>query len=368
MQIHIFDDLRELPTAALALYDDVGTGSVFNSAVWLTRVTPAALQAGDRLQLLLVTDDTAQATPLAMLPAVYSRLYGSYPGARVLHFLQREEQMYEPIGPVVDTRAVADCVAKWLCEHSPAFDVVRVNPLSPGQPFLSMIAGALSGNGHWVQLYHHPKGRFAVVSGMTFKDYLAQRPRTLRESLEVNTRLLLQGGRGVFQFANSPELITEAWDRVRYVIQQVPQEAVRDPPAYVAAMLTSAADTGTLRLGLFLLDGAPVAMQFWIVSAGKARCLRIWTVPGQRAFPIDDVLTQLMLLCLIDGDHVDELDFGDVSAEFAQDWAPQERERIGLAAFNRRTWRGVRGAMRHIGAQMVKTAPARLWRLLRGQR
>lgn len=81
-----------------------------------------------------------------------------------------------------------------------------------------------------------------------------------------------------------------------------------------------------------------------------------------------DVLTQLMALCLIDGDRVGELDFGAISEDFARDWAPQARERIGIVAFNRSTSRGWRGAFRHIGMQKIKQAPARLWRMLRGDR
>ena len=117
-----------------------------------------------------------------------------------------------------------------------------------------------------------------------------------------------------------------------------------------------------------MIKPLPTPHKLMVISAGKAVCLRIWAAQGQRAFPIDDVLTQLMALCLIDGDHVNELEFGDVNDEFARDWAPLSRERLGLAAFNRRTWRGVRGAMRHIGVQLIKTAPQRLLRLLRVRR
>ena len=368
LQVQTFEHIDELPAAARALCDDAPAGSLFHCSLWLARAMPSALQPGDRMQLHLVSDDGPDAAPLALLPAVYSRLYGSHPGARVLHFLQREEQPYVPIGVTIDAKAVADCLAAWLRRQTPTMDVVRVSPLDTGHPFLSCIADALTHNGHWVQLYRYPNCRFASVAGLTFKQYLAQRPRALRESLDVNTRLLLQGGRGAFNFANSPELITEAWDQVRYVVDHAPEAEVPDPPSYIAAMLTSAADSGRLRLGIFLLDGLPVAMQFWVVSERKACCLRMWEAQGQRAFPIDDLLTQLVALCLIDGDQVDELEFGDVTEAFAQDWAPQSRERLGLAAFNRRTWRGVRGALRHIGTQLVKSAPQRLWQMLRRRR
>ena len=368
MQVLTFDHPSALPVAALALWHDAGQGNLFHEQPWLWQALPASLQPGDRLQLHLITDDGPDGRPLALLPAVYSRLYASHPNARVLHFLQREEQPYEPIGQAVDVAATAECIAAWIEANPNAVDVVRVSPLDPAQPLTSAIVGALARHGHWVQLYRYANSRFATVAGLTFSQYLAQRPKALRESLELNTRLLLHGGRGEFQLPFTPELIEEAWDHVRYIIENAPEEDAPDPPDYLRAMLVTAADTGTLRLGIFFLDGLPVAMQLWVISAGRALCLRIWAAQGQRAFPIDDVLTQLMALCLIDGDHVDELEFGDVNDEFARDWAPLSRERLGLAAFNRHTLRGVRGALRHIGVQLVKTAPQRLWRFLRARR
>ena len=368
MRVLTFDLPSQLPVAAQALCDDVREGKLFHTLPWLWQATPTSMLPGDRLRLHLITDDSLQAKPLALLPAVYSRLYASHPGARVLHFLQREERPYEPLGHGVDIAATAECIVAWLAVQPTAIDVVRVSPLDPAQPFTAEIVGALSRHGYWVQMYRHANSRFATVAGMAFSQYLAQRPRELRESLDVHTRLLLQGGRGVFHFPCTPELVDEAWDQVCYVVDHATAEGAPDPPNYLRAMLATAAEIGALRLGIFSLDGMPVAMQLWVVSEGKAHCLRIWGAQEQRAFPIDDVLTQLMALCLIDGDHVDELEFGDVNDEFARNWAPLSRERLGLAAFNRRTWRGVRGALRHIGVQLVKTAPRRLWRALRVRR
>jgi hypothetical protein len=129
-----------------------------------------------------------------------------------------------------------------------------------------------------------------------------------------------------------------------------------------------ATEAGALQLGCLLLDGAPVALQLWIVDGGAAYCLRIWSAEEQRAFPIDDMLTELMALCLIDGSHVTELDFGAITDEFAANWAPAMRRRIGVAAFNPRTWRGIKGAARHVAVQRLKTLAGSAWRRMTGRR
>jgi len=246
--------------------------------------------------------------------------------------------------------------------------VIRVSPLPAGSPLAAEIVTALRRTRHFVQIYRHASAHFEVVAGMTAEDYLAARPRPLRESLERNTRLLLEGGRGRFHFPCNRELLEVTWGDVRRIIESTPIEGEPEPPNYLGSMMARAADHGALRLGLFYLDGVPVAMHFWVVSAGIARCLRIWSAQDQRVFPIDDVLTQLMTLCLIDGDHVKALDFGVIEDEFAANWAPQARERIGIAAFTRRTWRGLRGALRHVGAQRLKALPERILQRFKGAR
>ena len=364
LSIFTYQHSDELSAPARALCPDAAVGNLFQSLPWIETVTPAGVDVGDRLQFYLVVDDRLGSPPLALLPAVYSRLYGSHPGARVLHFLQREEQPYEPIG---SSTGVAEGIGSWFDANPKAIDVVRLSPLDPARGFAAEMIGALRRHGFWVQLYRHARSYYVNVAGMSAREYLAQRSRGLRESLDLNTRLLLQGGRGEFHFPCTPELVEDAWGSVCHVVDHAPTEGPADPPHYLRAMLDVAAAAGKLRLGMFSLDGVPVAMQLWVVGEGVARCLRIWSAPQQQIFPIDDVLTQLMVMCLVDGDQIDELEFGEVSEEFARDWAPQARERLGVAAFNKRTWRGFRGAVRHIGIQLLKSTPPYLWARLRGR-
>jgi hypothetical protein len=368
LRTETYHDLRALPPAALDLCPATDSGALFSSAVWLAEVSEAGLQAGDRLHLQVVFEEGQPPRCVALLPAVYSRLYGSHPGARVLHFLQREEQPYLPMGEGVDPSQLADSVVASLKKLPKAIDVVRASPLDPNQPFTRALEQALRRHGFWVQFYRHARSHYASVAGMRFADYLAQRPRALRESLDLHTRLLMQGGRGEFHFVVTPELVEDAWDTVCFVIGRAAQDDVPESLDYLQRVLATCANVGLLRLGIFSLDGEPVAMQLWLIDGPKARCLRIWSVPGQRAFPIDDVLTQLIALCLIDGDAVEELVFGDVNDAFASDWATGLREWPGLAAFNRRTLRGVLGAIRHIALGRMVAAPRRLWRALTGRK
>ncbi len=358
-----------LPPTAARLFADPGAGDLLRSHAWLQNAERNGLRPGDRLRIYSV-QPAQDEPPLALFPATYSRLYPSHPQARVLHFTLPEDQDFVPLAPTGAALpgGVAAAVFDALHGGPPTHDVIRFSPLLSSAPLAAEVVAALRSTDHFVQVYRHPPARYEAVAGMSAQAYLAARPRSLRESLERNTRLLLEGGRGRFHFPCNRELLEATWGDVRRIVESTPVEGEPERPNYLGSMMALAASHGALRLGLFYLDGVPVAMQFWIVSAGIARCLRIWSAQDQRVFPIDDVLTQMMAVCLIDGDRAAVLDFGVIDEEFAGNWAPQSRERIGIAAFTRRTLRGLRGAVRHVGAQRAKSLPGRILQRLKGAR
>lgn len=359
LRVILLDDIADLPAPVERLFATPRAGELFQTADWVLRANGA--RPGDRFRLYLVQD--AAQEPVALLPALYARLYTSHPGARVLHFLQPQEQPYQPLTREqgVQSPALAGALMDWLAQDANGHDVLRISPLDPLSVFTRSMLAALHKSAYWLQMYRHTNDRYASVEGLSFRDYLAQRPRALRETLELNTRLLMQGGRGRFHLVCNPEQLLAAAAAIRYLEDHRVDADDSDIPGQLEAMLEVAADAEELRLGLFHLDEVPVAMQFWVVTQGKARLVHLWEAADQRTFPIDDVLTQMMALCLIDGDHVSELDFGNIAPEYAHEWAPLERERVGIAAFNPRTWRGRTGALRHVGMQVIKNLPGTLW-------
>lgn len=365
MPIRIHHDYADLPASVATLFPHPGEGDLFHSRQWLEQAQATGLRHGDRLVVHLLEGAEG---PQALLPALYSRLYGPHPGARVLHFLQPDEQPYEPIVSAggIEASMLAAELAAFFRGAPKAFDVVRASPLDPQSRFTGAMLEALRKTGHLLQVFRQPDDHFEVVAGLGFDGYMAKRPRPLRESLERHTRLLLQGGRARFYLAMSAEQLADAWGAVRHVIAATPHEGPPEPLQHLHGIMRVAADLDSLRLGMLFLDDQPVNVQFWVVTRGVARCLRFWSGIEQQAFPLDEMLTQFMALYLIDADHVGELDFGGVRADFAADWAPAARQRIGVVAFNRRTWRGLRGAARHIGVGLVKSFPMRLWQALGG--
>ena len=364
IEVRTYESYAALPPAFAPLF--AGHGSLFGSRDWLENFERHGLRPGDRLRLFAVE---AEGRPVALFPALYSRLYAAHPNARVVHLLQQEELPYEPLTGegAGDPAHLARCLVGFLKTHAQSYDVVRVSPLAAESAFGQALLAELRRTRHPVQTYVYAADRYETVAGLSFKEVMSARPRALRESLDRNTQLLLQGGRGHMVLVRDAEQLAAAREAILDVIAACALEGDQEVPRYVPGMVAVAGAADALRLGLFFLDGAPAAMQLWVVSGGRGYCLRIWGAQAQAVFPIDDVLTQLMVLCLVEGDRVAELDFGPVSDAFADSWALKARARVGLAAFNARTWRGLRGAVRHVGVHALRSFPGRLRQMLAGR-
>lgn len=368
MRVRVFHGYESLPPAYDVLFAEPRTGPLFGQRAWLENFQRNGLRPGDRVRLYGVESE-GDGAPLALLPALYSRLYALHPRARVVHFLQPDEQPYTPL--LAAERAapaeVIDSVVGFLRAHPDTYDVIRVSPLDPESAFAHGLFAALRRTGHPLQAYEHIADRYETVSGQSFADYMARRPRDLRESLSRTGRLLLSGGRAQFDLNVTAEQVKAGWGDYQPLVYSDAVAAQQQPPSFLPSSMLLAAEAGSLQLGCLYLDGTAAALQLWLVDEGVAHCLRIWSVEEKRAFPIDDMLTELMALCLIDGNRVAELDFGGITDEFAKNWAPAMRRRIGVAAFNPRSWRGIKGAARHVGLQRLKALAGRAWRRVTGR-
>ena len=353
-----------LPPAFESLFADSRSGSFFRTRSWLEVFSRYGVDAGDRFRLYAVDADGA---PLALLPAVVSRLYRAHPRARVLHFIQPEAEPYLPLlAPDHPdfARILEGLIESIRAERRPC-DVLRVSPLDPASPFAHELILSLRRLGYLVQLYRHLDDRYEQTEGMSATAYLAARPGALAATLRGKGQPSFDSGRCRFRLIRDASDVDVGNEAYQIVLETSPGEAEIEPAGYVRNLMRAAADAGALRLGLIFFDGEPAAVQLWIVSAGVARCIRIWNDPAHADLPLDDMLTERLVVHLLDSDGVRELDFGSLASEAAQNWAPQARQRVGVIAFNPRTWRGIKGAVRHIAIPKLLSLPRRIRRRLK---
>ena len=367
LQVQVYRSESALPAAFDRVFSDPRE-MLFRSREWLRNLELNGIPPGDRLRLYAVTTLGEGAT-CALLPAVYSRLYSAHPRARVLHFAGVEGLPYAPLGaPDGVGEAAAESVIRFLCQNRTSFDVLRLGPLVPAAPLLERVKATLRSARVPMHVYRAPSDYFEPTSGRSFADYRDTLPVALRETLDRVWHALVDRDRVSFRLVSREEDLDAAM-RDYAIIQhaQIDDPAV-ERPGYLPGVLRTAARADALRLGILSIDSAPAAAQLWIRSGGIGCCMRMMSVPGRAGLPLDEMVADRVVEHLLDVDGVDELDFGATTDEMARDRGLQTRERVGVIAFNPRTWRGIKGAARHIVAPKLAALPRQVWRRLAGRR
>ncbi len=364
MRVSQFNGCERLPAGTRTLFGDART-RMFHSPEWWLHYQHYGVPAGDLFRMFVAESD-AGGKPVALFPAIFSRLYGAHPRARLLYFMGPEGMPYEPmLSPDgEDPKAAVNSVIEFTRGGRLEYDVLRFSPLEPDTPLLSHLVEALRQCRYKYQIYGMQEDRYETTAGRSSAEYLAKRPAALRQTLENAGQMLFDSGRAAFTLVREPAEIGDAWRHCESILAEADE---RNPEhfEYLPRLLNLAAEAGVLRLGLLTLDGKQAAMQLWVVARNVGQCLRIAQHARFANLPLDDMLTERLTRHLIDTDRVVELDFGYIVEQFAAHWAPQRRRRVGIIAFNTRTPRGLKGALRHIVLPKLLALPRRVMRKLR---
>ena len=124
-------------------------------------------------------------------------------------------------------------------------------------------------------------------------------------------------------------------------------------PAFNGVMMRHAAAAGALRLGILRAGGTAVAVQIWLVANGLATVVKLAHDEAYKSLSPGTVLAARMIALLIDGERVEELDFGRGDDAYKQLWTTRRRQRIGLVLADPRRPGGLLALARH-GAGWVK--------------
>jgi hypothetical protein len=340
-----------LPCAYDAFFSRLAACGKAEARAWLENVRLRRVGPGSEYRLYVAEDSGG--APLALFPAIYSRLYLAHPRARVLHFVQPDGEPYTPLveqADAVPAASLVQCLLDQLAAELPRYDVLRASPLDPDSAFAIELARALRRAIHPLRTERLAPGRRQLTAGVSHAEFIAARPEPLQELLRNGKAELIESGRASLRLIRDPQDLEAGWKDYCAILGEDRYVFEGAAPDYARGLMDIAARAGTLRLGFIHVDGVAAAVQFWLLSGALARCLRIWSGPEFIGGPVDDLLTEYMSRRLIDVDRVAELDFGAIAEEFARSWAPKAYRRIGLIAFNPRTSRGLRGAVRHLGA------------------
>ena len=358
-----FHNFAELPAAYGPLRAQLARAGLFGEPAWFELLMTLGFDPSDRMFVFAVEDENSR--PLLLAPLRFGRHDGAARGALVVASVSHTENFAPAaiaLDPALDEAQAVAVIATLLHgfrDGDPALteapvDLLRLWPMAEGSAYAQLVERAVREAGFVVQVYANSFNRYEDVAGLSHAQYFAQRSANLRYSVRRRRRALEREGGMTLELVRGGDALEPAiadYVMVSLKSWKRPSTTVADE---IIGMMRLAAARGALRLGLLRLHGVPVAVQFWLVNAGVAHCVRLSYDESYKKAAAGIVLTDYMIEQVLDGDRVERIDFGYGREGYKASWMRQGQVHAGVLGFNPRRWRGRWEALRHIGGQPLK--------------
>ncbi len=357
LEVCEYGGFADLPADVIALFDAAGETSFCLTRAWFERFAVRFLEPGERLSLLVTEGGADASKPGALVIGRHrDRDRLAYGGRSFTSLDNFYSLAYAPLlDPSCAPRAILAPLIAELRSRLPAYDVLRFQPLDPRHPGFDALRVCLRESGYAVQAYRQFETWYEATAGLNFAAYLEARPAILRNTIRRKRNGLEQTGQLRFRLiAGEPGLdrAIADYERVYGAGWKAPEPEAAT--AFIRDLVRTLAAAGALRLGILELDGAPIAVQIWILWHGVATVYKLAHNQSLDRHSPGTVLTALMIERLLDGDLAREINFGPGADPYKRAWASQMRGMQGILAFNRATLRGRLGIARHIWGRVLK--------------
>ena len=353
MPVYRNPDFRRLPSGLAALFDAAARDSFFALPGWYDLMACHGVPPATETRLY------SHERPGSASALVLQVVDGD--GQRRLSSLTNAYSVEHGIlaAPEADLAAGIGAIVSAILNEFPRWDAIALAELDPLAPCFRAAIAALRGAGFFVECVFNSRNWYEETAGMSFADYVAQRPSELRNTWRRKHRRLAAGGRlkTVF-YAKSAGIEPAIADYAAIYAQSwKPAEMY---PDFIPALIRLAAAEGALRLAISSLDGIPAAAQLWIVWNGRAVIYKLAHDTRYDDFSLGTLLTMEMVERVLAEDRPYEINFGRGDDPYKKLWLPRRRERWGITAANPRTRRG-------LGLGLKREA-AKIYHRLRGER
>ena len=349
LQIATCDDFRALPPDVRALFDAAERTDLQCGADWFANLARTVFPASGAWQLHVLRRG---GTALAALPMLVQ------PGgaARELRSLGNYyTTLYAPaLHPDLRAEELAH-VLSHLRRQSGPLRSLSFSPLDPAAATTRCLQDALRLAGFLAFHYDSFGNWYLPVTG-SGADYLDSRPGEVRSTLRrMGKKFAAAGGRiDVLQHATPADV--DAFVRVYDSSWKQPEPY----PGFMPGLIRLCSERGWLRLGMARLGAQTVAVQLWMVTPGKASIYKLAYDPAFKQFSPGSLLTAALMQHVIDHDHVREIDYLSGDDTYKQAWMSHRRQRVGIVAYNPRSFGGLWGATRQSLGRLVRPALSRL--------
>jgi hypothetical protein len=353
MPLHLNPDFQRLPSGLNSLFDTAADDSFFALPAWFDLMTRAGVPAGAEIRLY--TDEL----PRPAIALLLQTAVGG-PGRRLVSLANAysvEHGILHRSGADLDPGL--DAILAEILAERPRWDCLSLAELDPRHSSYPSAVRALRRAGLLVECMFHSGTWYEDTEALSFADYVAARPSELRNTWRRKRRRVEQSGRLTKAFFADSAGISQAISDYQtiYAASWKPPE---DFPKFIPALIRLAAELGALRLGIYYIDGAPAAAQFWILWHGRAVNYKFAHDKQFDDLSLGTLLTMEMTERILSDDRPREITLGRGDDAYKQLWLPKRRERWGITAANSRTRLGL-----SLG---LKRQAAKAYHRLRGER
>lgn len=344
MPLYKNPDFLHLPPGLARIFGDQQR-SFFALPQWYDLMARLGVEAGTEIRVY--TDERPNASTAMLLRRATGR--------QSLSLLSLADFYSIEHGPVSAATTVPDgalgaIIAEILADR-PRWDCLRLLELDPSEESYGALLRALQRAGLLVECIPGAGTWFEATGGMSFKDYLAERPSQLLSTWRRKRRSLAATGRLTTTFFSQPAGIDAAiadYETVYAASWKTPEPF----PHFMPELIRLAARLGALRMGVSYIDGLPAAAQFWILWQGRAVIYKLAHDSRFDKLSLGTLLTMDMVERVLEQDRPDEINFGRGDDPYKRLWLARRRQRWGITAANPRTMRGLRLGLEREAAKL----------------
>ncbi len=379
MRVAAYPGLDSLPPCYTAFFDDAARTSFYLTRTWFEILSTSSIPTGTRV-IFWAVEAAADGRPLALLPVCVpagqegSLLSQRKPGPRSMAALTNYYTCLYGVlvaSDIVDPRPPLRALVRAIREdRRQAPLVLEFNYLPGAHDHYPALADALADAGLVVMRYFHAATWFEPVTGHSAADYLAQRPKSIRQEYARKARKLEKEQsieRRMFWHSDEIEQALADFQ----AIYRTSWKGTERHPDFIPTLFRIGMASGHLRVGILYINGQAAAAQIYTLHGGVATAFKDAYDPAFAKHSPASVLRLFTVSYLIDRDRIDEINFGYGDEPYKQDWFSRRRELSGLLACDPTSVAGLKQILWHIlfiGYQRLMRIGSKPMRLLRACR
>jgi hypothetical protein len=339
-------EFAALTEPAASLFLTAAEGGFFNHPRWYDALSRSVVMPGSQVRLYIAEAAEARVGLVAYAERAAPRRMRTLTNYYSCeHALLTDNPQRDP------TAAITELVREIAAER-PRWQAIALSTLDPADASYAPLARALRAAGFAVQPYFEVGTWYEDTAGLSFSDYLAQRPSAV---LATWRRKLKKGEAGGLDFRLHSDLSDVESGIASYeTVYRASWKELEPYPRFMPDLILACASVGALRLGILHFDGRPVAAQLWILWRGRATLFKLAHDQRHDDLSPGTLLSMRMIEHVLEVDKPREISLGRGDDAYKTLWATKRRERWGLLAGNLRTLHGLRLGVRQAASWALR--------------